>query len=91
MGAGLPSIKENLMTEGSSDDQKEGRTLNKGAIIPAVILLTLPAAVPLFFLGQVEETTNKLVLIGTAVCMGLLNVMLMIVLVRWFKRLKQDG
>lgn len=78
------------MSEGSSNDQKQTRTLNKGAIVPAIILLTLPAAVPLFFLGQVEETTNKLVLVGTAVCMALLNVMLMVVLIRWFKRLKQD-
>ena len=78
------------MSQGSSDDQKEGKTLNKGAIVPAIILLTLPAAVPLFFLGQVEETTNKLVLIGTAVCMALLNVMLMVALLRWFKKLKQE-
>lgn len=90
MGAPWPSFKENIMSDGSSNDQNEAKTLNKGAIIPAVILLTLPAAVPLFFLGQVEETTNKLVLVGTTLCVALLNVMLIVVLLRWFRRLKQD-
>ncbi len=84
------------MTKRSSDDRKPAPTgderggLDKKALLPAIILLTLPAAVPLFFLGQAEGPGNQMVLVGTTVCVGLLNVVLILVLVRWFKRLKQD-
>ncbi len=78
------------MDNQSSNDQNNGSGLNKSALIPAVILLILPAAVPLFFLGQADGSTNKMVLVGTTVCVALLNVVLIVALVRWFKRMKQD-
>jgi hypothetical protein len=85
-------FKENVMTQRSSHDQKEVEASSSGldrrTLVPAIILLTLPAAVPLFFLGQAEGTGNQMVLVGTTVCVGLLNVMLIVVLIKWFKGLK---
>lgn len=74
------------MTEGSQNDQKGGKGADRGTLLPMIILLALPAAIPLFFLGQAERSENRALLIGLSVCVALANLILIRVVMRWFAK-----
>ena len=61
------------------------------AIFASTLLLIIPAGIPLLFLSQVDSTTGLVVLIGTSVCMLLLNAIVLVALMRWFRAMVQDG
>lgn len=86
------SAEENK-PESSLNDQNQDQEVDEGitlkTILASAVLLLLPALIPLFFLPQAEAGGNVMMLVGLSVTVLVLNIGLLVVLIRWFRSLKE--
>ena len=86
------SAEENK-PESSLNDQNQDQEVDEGitpkTILASAVLLLLPALIPLFFLPQAEASGNVMMLVGLSVTVLVLNIGLLVVLIRWFRSLRE--
>ena len=78
-----------MSEESSQTDQNTNQPggLNKKTLAASAMLLVLPAAIPLFFISQTDEPVVIGIFVGTSVVLVLLNVVLLVGISRWLKRM----
>lgn len=66
--------------------------LSRSTLFASVLLLLLPAAIPLFFVSQTDEPAVIGIFVGTSLMVILLNVLMLRLILRWVSRMaKQAG
>lgn len=73
-----------------ASETEGGGALDRKTVVASAVLLLGPALIPLFFMGSAEGTTNLAVLGATSLIVLLLNAVLLLVLSRWFKKMRES-
>ncbi len=60
-------------------------------VVAALVVLLLPAVIPLYFAVILEETSLRILLAGLAVVIAGFNSAILWALVRWINDLRRDG
>ena len=85
---------EESQIESSSNDQnsepQSGEVLGWRTILASAVLLLIPPVIPLVAATQAPAGQNVAMLIGLSVTVLLLNLLLIRVLIRWFRTLREE-
>ena len=65
--------------------------IGRSTLFASVLLLLLPAGIPLFFISQTDEPAVIAIFLGTSVMVILLNVLMLRFILRWVKRMSQQA